>query len=804
MSDTAWIFGYDQFQPKEEKLREALCTVGNGYFASRGAAPECNAGEIHYPGTYLACGYNRLKSEKGGREIENEDLVNLPNWLPLTFRIEGEPWLDLSAVEVVDYRQSLDLRQGVLSRSFRFRDKKGRETSVRERRLVHMRYIHVAALESSVTAENWSGTIEFRIALDGRVQNSGVPRYRELNCQHLRPLKTREIDAKTIYLKVETNQSELRVAEAARISVFDAGNGEELSPDRKTLQSDGYIEQVFAVTLAESRGVRVEKIVGLATSRDHAISEAGLEACKWAKRAGSFNALVESQALAWKHLWRRFNIDLRTREGPRTSLILRLHAFHLLQTTSLHTRDLDVGVPSRGWHGEAYRGHIFWDELFIFPFLNMRLPEITRELLIYRYRRLDEARHMASEEGYKGAMYPWQSGSDGREESQVIHLNPASGRWLPDNTHLQRHVNAAIAYNVWQYYEATGDVEFLSFHGAEMLLEIARFWASLASWNKKTERYDIVGVMGPDEYHDALPDSDERGLRNNAYTNIMAAWVFDRAAECLELLPEDRRQELCEAIALQPDEIERWAKISRRLTIPFHDGTIISQFEGYDTLKELDWERYRSKHGEVLRLDRVLEAEGDSANNYKASKQADVLMLFYLFSVDELKRMFERLGYPLDGDIIKRNIDYYLQRSSHGSTLSHIVHSWVTARSDRSHAWELFLQALESDVGDVQGGTTPEGIHLGAMAGTVDLLQRCFTGIATRGGVLHLDPQLPDELQEICLRIRYRGQTLILDINHEKIRVHSLHSSGRPIKIACDGKEWDLCEGEEQVIALGK
>lgn len=134
---------------------------------------------------------------------------------------------------------------------------------------------------------------------------------------------------------------------------------------------------------------------------------------------------------------------------------------------------------ARGWHGEAYRGHILWDELFVFSTLNLQIPELTRALLFYRYRRLPAAKRAAQEIQLKGAMYPWQSGSNGREESQRIHLNPRSGRWIPDNSFLQRHVNAAIAYNLWQHYEATGDLEFLSFYGAEMLFEISKFWTDL-------------------------------------------------------------------------------------------------------------------------------------------------------------------------------------------------------------------------------------------------------------------------------------------------------------------------------------
>src|SRR5690606_15515795 len=146
----------------------------------------------------------------------------------------------------------------------------------------------------------------------------------------------------------------------------------------------------------------------------------------------------------------------------------------------------------------------------------------------------------------------------------------------------------------------------------------------------------------------------------------------------------------------------------------------------------------------IHRLDRILEAEGDTVNRYKASKQADALMLLYLFSAEELHEIFVHLGYAVEPDMMRRMIDYYLRRTSHGSTLSRMVHSWVLVRSDRAHSWELLRQALESDISDVQGGTTREGIHLGAMAGTVDLVQRGQTGLEIRDGIIRLDPCLPE------------------------------------------------------------
>lgn len=799
----SWSLIYDNFDPGQEKLREALCTVGNGYLCTRGAAPEAVADEVHYPGTYLAGGYNRLTTEIAGRTVENEDLVNFPDWLPLGFRIEGGAWFDLDAVDILNFRQELDLKSGVLHRTVRFQDRERRISELRQRRLVHMCNRHLAALDTTLTAENWSGRVEFRSALDGRGKNGNVERYRELASEHLEPLATSQLDQETICLKVRTNQSRLEMAQAARTRIF-AGDRQQ-APERRLEQAAGYVAQIFEVQLKRAESVRIEKVVALFTSRDEAISECGLEAGKEISRAPGFEALQEHHSRAWGHLWHRFGLGIEENDGAeRVRMILRLHIFHLLQTVSLHSIELDVGIPPRGWHGEAYRGHVFWDELFIFPLLNLRTPEITRSLLKYRHRRLPEARAAARAAGHRGAMFPWQSGSNGREESQEVHLNPESGNWIPDHSRLQRHVNAAIAWNVWQYYQVTGDTEFLSFYGAEMILEIARFWASLASWNAEEGRYEILGVMGPDEYHDAYPDAERAGLDNNAYTNVLAVWTLMTALEVLQVLSDERRQELCETLELAQKEIDQWEDVSRRMRLVFHGDGIISQFEGYGELNEFDWEAYRARHGKVMRLDRILEAENDTPNRYKCSKQADVLMLFYLFSSEELHAIFERLGYPFEYETIPKNIAYYLERTSHGSTLSQVVHSWVLSRSDREGSWRLFTEALRADIDDVQGGTTPEGIHLGAMAGTVDLVQRGYTGIETRGDVLRLNPCLPRDLRRLKLRLRYRGQSLELEVTSRRLSVTCLQCGLEAVKICCREEEttieggqtltWDLAQ----------
>ena len=464
-----WALVYDGFEPDQEGLREALCTLGNGYFATRGAASEARADEVHYPGTYIAGCYNRLQTDIAGRRVENEDIVNAPNWLPLSFRVDGGEWFDVARFELLAYRQELDLRRGLLTRTVRTRDREGRITGITERRLVDMAQPHLAALQTTIVPENWSGQIEVRSALDGTVANRGVARYRGLRGDHLQPLETGTTGEDGIYLLVRTNQSGIVIGEAARTRV--AIGDRPATSEPRLIEQSGFVAHEHRLDVEHGVPVTIEKVVALYTSRDAAISEVGLATRSALEEANGFDLMLERHTLAWQHLWQRFDLPLP--EHVEAGRLLRLHVFHIMQTVSPNSIDLDVGVPARGLHGEAYRGHIFWDELFVFPFLNLRLPTLTHSLLGYRFRRLDAARTAAKRDGHVGAMFPWQSGSDGREETQSLHLNPKSGRWLADHSRRQRHINLAIAYNAWSYYQVTGDVEFVRFRGGPMIIEVA-------------------------------------------------------------------------------------------------------------------------------------------------------------------------------------------------------------------------------------------------------------------------------------------------------------------------------------------
>ncbi|MCD4719907.1 MAG: glycoside hydrolase family 65 protein [Desulfobacula sp.] len=669
--------------------------------------------------------------------------------------------------------------------------------------------MHRAALKTIITPLNWDGKIQISSALDGRVTNQGVDRYRDLDNRHLDLIDSRHIDEETMVLKMRTNQSCMDIAMGAKTKLF-LNNKPAAVESLPADKPGGYVARHFIVNVTKGDDLAVDKLICIYTSRDTGISECLSEVENTITNDGdSFDSLLKSHVTAWELLWRKFdvkldlNLDLDNSDmGQHTQKIIRLYIFHLLQSSSVHSLDIDVGMPARGWHGEGYRGHIFWDEMIIFPFLNYRAPQITRTLLMYRYRRLKEARRAARQAGCKGAMYPWQSGSSGREETQQMHLNPESGRWLPDNTHLQRHVNNAIVYNIWQYFQITHDIEFLSFYGGEIIIEIARFWASIASYNIELDRYEILSVMGPDEYHDAYPGADKPGLNNNVYTNLMVMFVMDQALNLQHVIPEQDWEYLRKTLKIEQGELIKFQKMSRRMKLVFHGDGILSQFEGYENLKEFDWEGYKKRYGNIRRLDRILEKEGDSTNNYKLCKQADVLMLLYLFSAETLRKMFKRLNYTFDKDLIPKNINYYLNRTTNGSSLALVIHAWIEARQARERSWEFFSRALETDMVDDRTGSTREGIHLAAMSGCIDILQRGYAGLEIRSDILILNPLLPKSINRICFHIRYRHHWLDLELTQENVKVKSLTSRARPIMVMIKDEIIRLYPGKIAVVDL--
>lgn len=774
--EASWKLFYDSFEPSEEGLRETLCTLGNGYFATRGAVTESIATRIHYPGTYMAGVYDKLGTYLSGRTIYNEDLVNCPNWLLLSFRFEDDDWITPSMGRHLTYHQELDMKKGVFARHIRLRDHRDRRVAVETKRMVHMEEPHYAALKYSIIPENYEGWFVIRVALDGSVQNANVTRYRQLNSKHLNVLSLGSDAANGICLLVETKQSKIKVAQCAKTRIFIDGREKKLR-GRVFVRGKREACQEFRVYLKRKERCDIEKIVSIYSSKEEGVVDPLKASFYLAKKPVRFDALYKRQAVVWRALWDKFDIKISGDDFAQR--VLRLHSFHLLQTAACAgALNMDAGLPARGLHGEAYRGHIFWDGIFAMPFFDLHEPLISRSILKYRYKRLQEARRYARENGYRGAMFPWQSGSTGEEETQVIHLNPISGKWGPDFSSIQRHVSFAIAYNVWHYWMRSDDHDFFIRYGAELLLSIAQFAASLLKFDPKDGRYHTEGLMGPDEFHEKLPGAQKPGFKDNAYTNLLISWLLHGVTQVVAALPNAHKVRIFKKIGLTQNELTQWGAMSRNISVIFNKDGIIEQFDGYFRLKELDWEGYRAKYGNIQRLDRILKAEGRTPDDYKAAKQADVLMIFYLFSFQEARDLFHRLGYKFDRDILRKNYDYYVNRTSHGSTLSKVVHCYVAHLLGRyEESWSWFREVLRSDIYDTQGGTTVEGIHVGVMGGSFDIVMRGFAGVHLSDDFIRIDPCLPKTWPQIKLKFRYKGHWFLLSIARGEV---VLCVQGRP------------------------
>jgi len=846
--NTSWTLSIDD--PNPSKHLETLTTIGNGYFAVRGARDETvyePDGMDSYPGTYVSGGYNRLTTDVEGTNITHESLVNIPNWAHITWREAGKEWFTWRSDEytVEQFNQKLDIKEGMLITRYTVVDKEGHATTIISQRIVHMKKRHLGLTKYSIIAENWSGDIEVYHWIDGSVENKGVSRYNSLNGKHLKVHGTGTFDAHScldgIYLSTETIQSKVRFCIAKRCCFY-VGDEREDPHLIETIKEIEQIGQKFSFKMRSGKILVAEIFTAVCNLRDRGSLDPFESATTELIRCGvkRFNHLLATHNTLWKSVWDRslvcikLNDDIQEDEplngnlgfpkadrsfnfsqmmeqfkskgaqainSDQLQFVLRFHAFHIVQTCSHNSIGRDVSIPARGIHGEAYRGHIFWDELFVLPTYIFRVPEVARSLLLYRYYRLDAARDIARGKGYFGACFPWQSGSTGTEETPPIHMNPLNKEWEADLSSLQYHVNVAIFYNFWHYYAITGDRDFMELYGDEVLLEIARFWGNKAKLNKHTGRYEIEHVMGPDEFHERYPGASEGGFNNNAYTNVMVAWCLDKALHMLEILPPTRRKELKESLYLSEKELNIWRDITHRMKVPFHDGSIISQFDGYENLKELDWEGYRRKYGNIQRLDRILRYEGDSPDNYKLSKQPDACMLFYVLTHEELIETLRKLGYAFSKDLILKNIEYYFERTSHGSTLSLVIFSHILYPFKHEKAWNLYKEFVLSDICDIQGGTTGEGIHIVPVASSINVLFTRVFGVDTSRGFVRFDPHPPKELEILKLRFQFQHRWLDIELTQDNLMITS-ESNGEVFQLYFRETLYELIPGSPTSFRL--
>ncbi len=572
--------------------------------------------------------------------MENEDLVNLPNWLTLRFRIEDGDWFNLDDVDDrARFRQELDLKAGVsrrrvpLSRRRRAHDVVGRAPLGRRRPSPTWRRCQV-----ELTAEDWSGTVESRSPRStATCINAGVERYRELDSRHL---GARWRPASSTTRRHSCRSCDHPVAPRDR-----AGGAHPGVPPRRTARprraswcatSDGLIGQACACACSRGAGDRREDGGALHLARrGHLRGGAGCTQRRSPKSAAS-SRVQRRHSLAWEHLWRRCDIGwTSTTTRSTTATHARVAPAHLppaADRLAEHHRIWTSGVPARGWHGEAYRGHIFWDELFIFPFLNLRMPEITRALLTLPLPAPATRRARGAGGRLPRGDVPLAERQQRPRGEPGAAPQPAVGalgaRQHPPAAPRQR------GHRLQRLAVLPGHRR----HGVPARSTAPRCSSrspasgpASTTYNEERDRYEIRGVMGPDEYHDAYPGAEQAGPgQQRLHQRDGRLGAAQGPGGAAIVLPELRVRELRDMLELDRRRGRALARTSAaRCACCFHDDGIISQFEGYEELEEFDWEAYRRAYGDIQRLDRILEAEGDTPNRYKAiqaGRRADAVL----------------------------------------------------------------------------------------------------------------------------------------------------------------------------------
>ena len=769
MNANNWQLSYDTVSHGVRAYgEESLLTLGNGYLGWRGAPIMTSYSDDHYPGLYVAGVFNQTSTPVAGRDVINEDMVNLPNPQLLKLAVDGEPVVfDPTTRESV-----LNFDSGILSESYTIPTLKG-ELILKTQKAVNPFKMHQIGLSIAISSD-FTADVTVQTIIDGRVENKNVERYRDF--------ESREFDVTALTvdkLVAETRQSGIKLVVGAKTSSDTAKFSVTTGQDQIVATGD------FKLTPGDT--INIERVIGIATSYEEADPEQVVDE---QLTNVTFEEIVADSVKYWQDVWSEADIILDS-DDPDLQRMIRMNVFHLRQSAQHYANQhLDASVGSRGLTGEGYRGHIFWDEIFVVPYLAANDPQTAKDILKYRINRLEGAQANAKIDGESGAMYPWQSGMTGDEQAQVIHLNTVNNEWDPDNSRLQRHVSLAIVYNLWIYVQLTGDESILQEGGLDVVVETSKFWLNKVTLGNDG-RYHLAGVMGPDEFHEAYPDADTGGIADNAYTNLMLTWALNWLQELSqhENLP-----------AIDDVLLEKAQDVSTRLSLEISDAGIIAQYAGYFDLETVDFEAYRQKYDDIHRIDRLMKAEGLSPDDYQVAKQTDTLMTLYNLGANHFVKLVNQLGYTLPTDWLQKNTDYYLARTVHGSTTSRPVFAGIDITlGNKEKALEYLKTAIGSDYYDIQGGTTAEGIHIGVMGETLEVIQNEFGGVSLRDGHIVINPSLPNGWRRLSFKQKFRGVLISLDIYPNEVKV----VVDKDITVTIYNRTINLHANEEQQVSGG-
>ncbi|WP_345776646.1 beta-phosphoglucomutase [Pseudoxanthomonas sp. PXM02] len=754
-----WRLTQRGFDAARAARDETLFALANGTLGVRGALEE---GDSASDGTFLSSVYEQnpihYHERFPGFTRSTDTRVPVAEGKHIRLQFGDQP-LRLSETEWLEFERTLDLEAGALHRRLRLKTPQGHTLEITARRVVPLAERALLAIRFEVASVDYTGPLALCSSIEtGRqaIEQGDDPRIGVHGGKDLQ-VSDEHADADGARLAQRTHHSDMALvcAQQHRLSpglIFESATA-----------GVGRVEQRFVSTLTPSASVVIEKFVvyddGNGTAAD------GVDAVLTRAQSAGFEAIAEAQAEAMRAFWQRAGLSV---DGdPAAELALRFNLFHLLQSAG---RDGITGTAAKGITGEGYEGHCFWDtEAFVLPVMAFTAPDVARAMLMYRYRTLDGARETARAMNHpRGALYPWRTIA-GRECS--AHYPSGSAAY---------HINAAIAYGIGLYLDASDDLDFLSEAGAEILFETARIWPQAGHFNPRLGgAFCIHEVTGPDEYTTLV--------NNNWYTNRMAQRHLERAVDAWSRLSAERPQALAalaSRIGLDADEVVLWQRAADAMHLPVDEALGIHPQDD-DFLGKPRWP-FPKREGPHRPL--LLDYHPLTLYRHQVCKQADVVMALVL------------AGDGIDAGSKRRDFDYYEAVTTHDSTLSAPVFGILASEVGQDEkAWRYFDASLRVDLDDLHGNTD-HGVHMAAMAGSWLGLVQGFGGLRVADGRLAFAPTLPAAWTGYGFNLRWLGCALRVDVDARGVRYRL--DEGDRLAFRHAGSEVVLTLGREAVLPL--
>lgn len=761
-----WNIIEEGFDPHLNKISESLFSLGNGRMGQRANFEEQYSGET-LQGNYVAGVYYPDKTRvgwwKNGYPEYFAKVLNAANWMGLNIQLDGEE-LDLSLSKVTGFKRILNMREGYLERSFTAELNSGKEVKVIARRFFSIANDEIAALHYQLIPLNFSGKLNLVSFIDGDVKNQDS-NYDEKFWDEV----GRTQNSSGSYLTLRTKKTEFDVITGVKTLFLKNGVPVQLTAD--TVTKDKFLSESVSVDIAAKEVIDIYKIATNLSSQNYAsafLPERAIAVISAAAEKG-FNVLLAEQAAAWATKWEEGDIIIEGDVAAQQAI--RFNIFQLNQTYT--GKDARLNIGPKGFTGEKYGGSTYWDtEAYCIPFYLSTAPqEVSRNLLIYRYKHLEKAIENAQKLGFTdgAALYPMvtMNGEECHNEWEI--------------TFEEIHRNGAIAFAIFNYIRYTGDQSYLKEYGLEVLIGIARFWKQRVNWSDSKKQFVMLGVTGPNEY--------ENNVNNNWYTNTLAAWCLSYAAEAAGIVKAEdpaRYQLIVEKTGLKEEaEFTDWKAVSENIYLPYdQERGVFLQQDGFLDKEQIlvsDLPAAERPLNQKWSWDRILRSV--------FIKQADVLQGMYFFEDN----------YDLES--LRRNFDFYESRTVHESSLSPCVHSILAAKlNDGEKAYEFYLRTSRLDLDDYNNDTE-DGLHITSMAGTWMSIVEGFAGMRVRENKLSFSPFLPEQWNAFSFNIGFRGIQLKVKISREELTV--VNPAKELLDINIFNQSYRIPEGETVIAYKG-